>query len=74
MYCTIRVKGHLDPAWSEWFDGLAVTNVERGESVLAGLLVDDTALHGVLAKVRDLGLPLMAVTRTDTAALRGSTE
>ena len=57
----IRVKGHLDPHWSEWFEGLAITNLENGEAVLSGEIVDQAALHGVLSKVRDLNLPLIAV-------------
>jgi hypothetical protein len=57
----IRVKGHLDGRWSDWFDGLTVANVEDGEAVLSGEIVDQSALHGVLNKVRDLGLPLVAV-------------
>jgi hypothetical protein len=61
MYCAITVKGHLDQTWSEWFDGLAVTNLENGETVLAGYLRDQAALHGVLTKVRDLGLMLVLV-------------
>ena len=59
----IRVEGHLDGRWSEWFDELAIANVEDGDAVLSGEIVDQSALHGVLAKVRDLGLPLMAVSR-----------
>ena len=59
----IRIKGHLDGRWSEWFDGLAIANVEDGDAVLSGDIVDQSALHGALAKVRDLGLPLMAVSR-----------
>ena len=62
LWCEIRVRGQLDGSWSAWFDGLAVTNVDGGEAVLAGELPDQAALHGVLAKVRDLGLPLLAVT------------
>ena len=57
----IRVKGHLEDHWSEWFDGLEITNLENGEALLSGAIVDQAALHGVLAKVRDLGLPLVAV-------------
>jgi len=57
----IRVKGHLDESWSEWFDGLTITNLESGETVLRGEIVDQAALHGVLSKVRDLNLPLIAV-------------
>ena len=59
----IRVKGHLDGHWSEWFDGLAIANVEDGDALLSGEIVDQSALHGVLNKVRDLGLPLIAVSR-----------
>jgi hypothetical protein len=59
----IRVKGHLDGRWSEWFDGLTIANVENGDALLSGEIVDQSALHGVLTKVRDLGLPLMAVSR-----------
>lgn len=57
----IRVKGHLDGRWSEWFDGLQITNLENGEAMLSGDIVDQAALHGMLSKVRDLDLPLVAV-------------
>jgi hypothetical protein len=57
----IRVKGHLDGRWSEWFDGLTITNLKNEEAMLSGEIVDQSALHGVLNKVRDLGLPLIAV-------------
>lgn len=57
----IRVKGHLDERWSDWFDGLEITNLENGDTLLSGDLVDQAALHGVLAKVRDLNLALVAV-------------
>ena len=59
----IRVKGHLDSRWSEWFDGLEITNLENGEAMLSGDIVDQATLHGTLNKVRDLGLPLVAVRR-----------
>ncbi len=59
----IRVKGHLDQRWSEWFDGLHLTNLDNGEAMLSGDIVDQAALHGLLNKVRDLGLPLVAVRR-----------
>jgi hypothetical protein len=58
----IRVRGHLNGRWSDWFDGLKVINLENGETLLSGNIADQAALHGVLIKVRDLGLPLMAVT------------
>ena len=57
----IRVKGHLDPHWSECFEGLAITNLQSGEAVLSREIVDQAALHGVLSKVRDLNLPLISV-------------
>ena len=57
----IRVKGHLDGRWSDWFDGLEISNLENGEAILSGDIVDQAALHGVLAKVRDLNLALVAV-------------
>lgn len=61
----IRVKGHLDQGWEEWFGGLEITNLENGEAVLSGELPDQAALHGVLNKVRDLGLPLVGITSGD---------
>ncbi len=57
----IRVKGHLEAHWTAWFAGLEISNLQNGEVVLSGEIVDQAALHGVLAKVRDLGLPLIAV-------------
>lgn len=66
----IRVKGHLEGRWSEWFDGLEITNLESGEALLSGEIMDQAALHGVLAKVRDLGLPLVAVTSLGPDQLR----
>jgi hypothetical protein len=59
----IRIQGHLDDRWSAWFDGLTVAAEQGGETTLSGLIRDQAALHGVLAKVRDLGLPLIAVNR-----------
>ena len=58
----IRVKGPLDPRWSEWFDGLQITNEPNGEALLSGYIADQAALHGALAKVRDLNLQLISVT------------
>lgn len=62
----IRVKGHLGQRWNQWFEGLTITNVEQGEAVLSGPLPDQAALHGVLMKIRDMGLPLLAVNRIAT--------
>ena len=61
----IRVKGHLDSRWSEWFDGLEISNLENGDAVLSGDIVDQAALHGLLTRVRDLGLPLVGVRSLD---------
>jgi hypothetical protein len=57
----IRIKGHLDSQSSDWFDGLTITLEEHGETLLTGLVIDQAALHGLLKKVRDLGLPLISV-------------
>jgi hypothetical protein len=59
----IRLQGRLDARWAVWFDGLAVTAADDGTTALRGPVVDQAALHGVLQKVRDLGLPLLSVTR-----------
>ena len=59
----IRVQGHLDQRWSAWFAGLAITYDTDDNTVLHGPLVDEAALHGVLIKIRDLTLPLLAVNR-----------
>jgi hypothetical protein len=61
----ITVKGHLDSEWSDWFDGLTITLVDNGETILSGPVVDQTALHGVLIKIRDLGLPLLGLMRIE---------
>jgi hypothetical protein len=65
IFYEIKVQGHLDDLWSDWFDGLAVANLDSGEAILSGWLPDQAALHGVLAKVRDLNLTLVSVTRTE---------
>ena len=57
----IRLKGHLDSRWSDWFAGLTITCEETGETLLTGKVADQAALHGLLKKVRDLGLPLVSV-------------
>ena len=61
----IRVQGRLDQRWSEWFDGLAITYDGEDNTRLCGPLTDEAALHGVLIKVRDLALPLLAVNRVE---------
>ena len=57
----IRVKGQIDERWSEWLDGLAVTHTGENETVLTGSILDQSALYGLISKLRDLGLPLLAV-------------
>ena len=58
----IRLTGHLDARWSDWFDGLTLTREAEGTTLLEGPVVDQAALHGLLQKVRDTGLPLVSVT------------
>ena len=58
-----HVKGLLDKRWSEWFGGLAIHHQEDGTTVLVGPVVDQAALHGVMVRIRDLGLPLLSVNR-----------
>jgi hypothetical protein len=57
----IRLKGHLGREWTEWFEGLTITLEEDGDTLLTGPVIDQAALHGLLKKVRDLGLPLVSV-------------
>ncbi|MDD5368950.1 MAG: hypothetical protein PHQ40_07695 [Anaerolineaceae bacterium] len=57
----IRIKGHLDSHWTNWFEGLTITLEDNGDTHLTGPVVDQAALHGLLKKVRDLGLPLVSV-------------
>jgi len=59
----IRIRGHLDAAWSDWFDGLAITQEEGGTTTLSGPLIDQAALYGLLSRLRDLGATLLAVER-----------
>lgn len=59
----IKVKGHLDPRWADWFDGMAIAVQENGDTILAGPVADQASLHGLLNKIRDLALPLLLVER-----------
>ena len=61
----IRLKGHLDSRWTAWFDGLTLTHDSDGTTIIHGLVPDQAALHGLLQKVRDLGLPLVSVTQVE---------
>jgi hypothetical protein len=65
MIYQIRIKGHLGPGWSDWFGGLTITLDENGDTLLTGSVVDQAALHGLLKKVRDVGMPLLSVNRVE---------
>jgi hypothetical protein len=67
MFYEIRVEGHIGDSWSSWFEGLTIRREENGQTVLVGSLADEAALHGVLMRIRDLGLPLVEVTRVPGA-------
>ena len=68
----IRIKGHLDNRWADWFDGLTITLEDNGNTRLTGPVIDQAALHGLLRKVRDLGLPLVSVFHVDSKQADGS--
>jgi len=59
----IRIKGHLDDRWADWFGSMTITLEDNGDTLLTGPVVDQAALHGLLKKVRDLGMPLISVNR-----------
>ena len=69
----IRVRGHLALRWAELFDGLTITHLENGDTLMAGPIVDQAALHGMLIRIRDLGLFLLAVHRVDPDGAASST-
>jgi hypothetical protein len=63
MVYQIRIKGHLDRRWTDWFEGLTITLEDNGDTLLTGPVVDQAALHSLLRKVRDLGMPLISAIR-----------
>ncbi len=70
----IRIKGHLGSQWTDWFEGLTITLEDNGDTLLTGPVVDQAALHGLLKKVRDLGMPLLSVSRVDAGHADASDE
>jgi hypothetical protein len=68
----IRVKGQIDERWSAWLDELGIQHLDSGETMLAGRVEDQAALYGLIAKLRDLGLPLAAVSLTEVDTEAGS--
>ena len=71
MIYQIRIKGHLDRKWADWFSGLSITLLDNGETLFTGPVLDQAALHGLLRKVRDVGLPLVAVIRIEPEQVDG---
>ena len=65
MVYQIRIKGHLGREWTDWFEGLTITALDNGETLLTGAVVDQAALYGLLRKVRDLGMPLLSVSAVE---------
>ena len=71
MQYEIRIEGRLGTRWAGWFDGLSVTTTEDGTTVLRGSVVDQAALHGLLQKLRDLGIPLISLTPVEAPTTEG---
>lgn len=65
MVYQIRIKGHLSERWADWFDGMIITLEENGDTLLTGPVIDQAALHGLLKKVRDVGMQLISVNRVN---------
>src|ERR671922_2344844 len=72
MVYQIRIKGHLGREWADWFEGLTLTALDNGETLLTGPVVDQAALYGLLRKVRDLGIPLLSVIPVNPGQADGS--
>jgi hypothetical protein len=67
----IRIRGHLSPQWAGWFDGLIIRLEDNGDTLLTGTVIDQAALHGLLKKVRDLGMPLLSVNNVNNPSQAG---
>src|SRR5687768_9588444 len=74
MVYQIRIKGHLGAQWADWFGGLTITLEDNSETLLAGPVLDQAALHGLLKRVRDLGIPLISVIRVEPDQADRSTD
>ncbi len=74
MVYHIRIRGHLSDHWGRWFAGFTITLEDNGDTLLSGPVVDQAALHGLLKKVRDLGMPLLSVSRVDAGHADASDE
>jgi hypothetical protein len=72
MVYQIRIKGYLSHQWTDWFDGLTITLEQDGDTLLTGPVIDQAALHGLLKKVRDLGMPLVSVSPVEPGPADGS--
>ena len=72
MVYQIRIQGHLGSEWTDWFEGLTLTLEDNGETLLTGPVVDQAALHGLLRKVRDVGMPLISVNRVEPGQANAS--
>ncbi len=72
MIYQIRIKGHLGREWTDWFGGLSITLEDNGDTLLTGPVVDQAALHGLLRRVRDVGMPLLSVMRLSPGQADGS--
>ena len=66
MRCHIRIQGHLDPSWQAWFEGLEIVQEHEGTTLFTGSLQDQAALHGILIKIRGLGLDLLSLETSET--------